>query len=172
LTDLTSEPVRKQKPGRLAGADFITAVLLALFGAGLLVGSLNMKTRAAYMFWISPGFFPMILGGLFIFFGLLQMYTSSRRGGCQDALRILSAANLKRGFTSPIFKKGGVVFLLILGYVSLLKTVDFVPLSMGYLFLTFLFLKAEKWYWLIVIAAAAPFIVQLVFNHLFRIPMP
>jgi hypothetical protein len=158
--------------GHLAGADFITAFLFIALGVGMVVGSLGMRTRAAYTILIAPGFFPMILGVLFIFFGLLQACTSSLRGGYADARRILSGSSLKRSFTSPVFKKGGVVFLLILFYVSLLGKMDFIPLSMGYLLLTFLFLRAGKWYWMAVIAFSAPFIVHVVFNYVFRIPMP
>jgi hypothetical protein len=154
----------------LAGADFITAVLLILFGGMFFMGARNM--RIYQTFFISPGFFPMILGILFVFFGGVLLYTSSLRGGRVDALRILSAGNLKRSFTSPVFKKGSVVFLLILGYVALLGKFNFAVLSMAYLFLTFLFLKATKWYWMIAISVAAPLIVQVVFSQLFRIPLP
>ncbi|MDR2174711.1 MAG: tripartite tricarboxylate transporter TctB family protein [Synergistaceae bacterium] len=155
---------------KLAGADFLTAILLILFGAAFFVGARSMKVYQ--IFFVSPGFFPMILGIAFIFFGCVLLYASSLRGGRADALRILSGANLKRGFTSPVFKKGGTVFLLILGYVALLGTFDFAVLSMAYLFLTFLFLRAAKWYWMIAISVAAPVVVQLVFSQVFRIPLP
>ncbi|MDR2528576.1 MAG: tripartite tricarboxylate transporter TctB family protein [Synergistaceae bacterium] len=155
---------------KLAGADFITGVLLALFGGAFLTGALNMRVYQNFL--ISPGFFPAILGVLFILFGIFLAYTSSLRGGCADALRVLSPASLKKSFTSPVFKKGGVVFLLILSYVALLGTTDFVYLSIAYLLLTFFFLKAARWYWIISIAIAAPVIVQYVFTQIFRIPMP
>jgi hypothetical protein len=172
LSERVSEPIPLKKPGRLAGADFITAIFFIVMGAGMIISSLGMKTRAAYTILISPGFFPMILGGLFILFGIFQAYVSSLRGGYADARRIFSGGNLKRSFTSPVFKKGGMVFLLIFTYVGLMGKIDFIPLSMGYLLLTFFFLKAGKWYWLAAIAFSAPFIVHLVFNYVFRIPMP
>jgi hypothetical protein len=158
------------KVQKLAGADFITAILLMVFGAAFFIGARSMKVYQ--MFFVSPGFFPMILGIVFVFFGCVLLYTSSLRGGRADALRILSAGNLKRGFTSPVFKKGGIVFLLILGYVVLLGKVNFAVLSMAYLFLTFLFLRAAKWRWMIAISVAAPIVVQLVFSQIFRIPLP
>jgi hypothetical protein len=114
----------------------------------------------------------MIIGGLFILFGIFQAYVSSLRGGYTDARRIFSGGNLKKSFTSPIFKKGGTVFLLILAYVGLLGKIDFIPLSMGYLLLTFLFLKAGEWQKLVAIAFFAPFIVHVVFSRVFKIPMP
>ena len=158
------------RASKLAGADFITGVLLALFGAVFLYGALNM--RVYQRFFISPGFFPTILGVLFIFFGFFLTYVSSRRGGYADARRILSPISLKKSFTSPVFKKGGVVFLLILGYVALLGIIDFAYLSIGYLLLTFFFLKAAKPHWIIPIAVVAPVIVQYVFTRVFRIPTP
>jgi hypothetical protein len=170
LSDRASDLIQAKKPGRLAGADFITAILLLLFGAAMFVGALEM--RVYQTFFISPGFFPMILGILFAFFGLVLLYTSSRRGGWQDACRILSGGNLRRSLASPVFKKGSVVFLLIFIYVALLGTINFLYLSMGYLFLTFSFLKAAKWYWIIAISIAGAVIIQVVFSYFFKIPMP
>jgi hypothetical protein len=161
---------KSNKIQKLAGADFITAVLLIFFGAAFFIGARNM--RVYQTLFISPGFFPMILGMTFVFFGCVLLYTSSRRGGYRDALRILSGGNLKRGFASLVFKKGCVVFLLILGYVALLGKFDFVALSTTYLFLTFFFLKATKWYWMIAISLVAPIVVQLLFSRVFRIPLP
>jgi hypothetical protein len=158
------------RASKLAGADFITGVLLALFGVAFLINALNM--RVYQTFFISPGFFPTILGVLFIFFGLFLIYASWRRGGLADARRILTPAYLKKSFTSPVFKKGGVVFLLILSYVALLGTVRFVYLSMGYLLLTFFFLKAARWYWIIPMAVVTSVAVEYVFTQVFRIPMP
>lgn len=114
----------------------------------------------------------MILGVLFVLFGFVLLYTSCKRGGFTDAKRIVSGSNIKRSIASPVFKKGGIVFLLILGYVMLLGKASFVYLSMGYLFLTLLYLRAAKWYWIIVISVLAPIGIELVFVNFFRIPMP
>jgi hypothetical protein len=163
-------PLLSGKPQRMAGADFITAILLILFGVAFFAGAMNM--RIYQTFFISPGFFPAILGILFVTFGGILLYASSKRGGRADALRIVSGENLKGSFTSPVFKKGGVVFLLILIYVSLLGIVDFVALTAGYLFLTFFFLRAGKLAHIAAIAVVTPFIVRFVFKNLFKIPMP
>ncbi|GHS96852.1 hypothetical protein AGMMS50276_15920 [Synergistales bacterium] len=160
-------PAKTQK---LAGADFITAIILMALGAALSVDALRMRVYRTFL--ISPGFFPLILGALFIFFGLFLIYRSSRRGGYADAARILTPDNIKKSLVSPVFKKGFTVFLLILAYVALLGKIEFVYLSMGYLILTFLFLNAGKWYLVIPVAVIAPVLVQLAFVHLFKIPMP
>ena len=154
----------------LSGADFLTALVLVIFGAAMYIGARNM--REYRIFFSSPGFFPMILGIIFIFFGLTLIYTSYLRGGFADARRIISGSNLKKSVNSPVFKKCSVIFLLILAYVALLGEIDFVYLSMGYLFLTFYFLKAAKWYWMALIAVVAPILIEMVFVNFFRIPMP
>jgi len=87
-------------------------------------------------------------------------------------MRIISAGNITGSLASPVFKKGGVVFLLILLYVSALGKLDYVITSAAYLFITFLFLKAGKWYWLAVISVAAPWAIKMLFSQVFRIPMP
>jgi len=165
---------RKTKKTRaikyLSGADFITSLVLVIFGAAMYFGALNMRKYA--IFYSSPGFFPMILGIIFVFFGFSLLYTSYLRGGWADALRIITVSNLKKSVASPIFKKCSVIFLLICIYVALLGKIDFVYLSMGYLFLTFCFLKAAKWYWMILIAVVAPILIEMVFVNFFRIPMP
>jgi hypothetical protein len=160
-------PAKTQK---LAGADFITAVILIVLGLAFSVEALRMRVYQTFL--ISPGFFPLILGVLFIFFGLLLVYRSSRRGGYADAVRILTPGNLKKNSASPVFKKGFTVFLLIFVYVALLGKMEFVYLSIGYLLLTFLFLRAGKWYLIIPVAIIAPVLVQLAFVHFFKIPMP
>jgi hypothetical protein len=136
----------------------------------MFIGAMNMKIYQ--FFFVSPGFFPAILGVLFVLFGLALLYTSSIRGGAADARRLLSASNLRSFIASPVLKKGGVVFLLILGYVALLGEFDFVLLSAAYLMLTFFFLRAAKWYWIIAVSVVAPVLVQLLFSNIFRIPMP
>ena len=160
-------PAKTQK---LAGADFITAVILIVLGIAFSVEALRMRGYQTFL--ISPGFFPLILGVLFILFGLLLIYRSSRRGGYADAARILTPDNLKKSFALHVFKKGFAVFLLIFVYVALLGKIEFVYLSMVYLLLTFLFLKAGKWYLIIPVAIIVPVLVQLAFVHFFKIPMP
>jgi len=114
----------------------------------------------------------MILGVIFVLFGFVLLYNSYRRGGFADARRIISACNLKQNVSSPGFKKFGVLLLLMFVYVALLGRISFVYLSMGYLFLTFLYLKAAKWYWMILISVLAPIAIHMFFTNVFRIPMP
>lgn len=166
--DRIEKNIVRAKP--LAGADFITALALILFGTAFFIGARNMKVYQIFI--TSPGFFPMILGALFVMFGFVLLYTSCMRGGFMDAKRIISGSNIKKSIASPVFKKGGIVFLLILGYVMLLGKFSFVYLSMGYLFLTLLYLRAAKWYWIIVISVLVPIGIQLAFVNFFRIPMP
>ena len=134
------------------------------------MGARNM--RVYRIFFTSPGVFPMILGILFILFGVTLLCISYLRGGWTDAIRIVSPGSLKRSAVSPVFQKCGIIFLLILGYVALLGKISFVYLSMGYLFLTFFYLKAAKWYWIILISVIAPIAIHMLFVNFFRIPMP
>ncbi|MCL2011002.1 MAG: tripartite tricarboxylate transporter TctB family protein [Synergistaceae bacterium] len=166
----SGQPIQPRAVKPMSGADFITAIVLIIFGTAFFKNARNMRTYR--IFFSSPGFFPMILGIIFILFGLALLYISYRRGGWVDARRIIGADNLKRSVASPVFKKCVIIFLLILGYVALLGKISFVYLSMGYLFLTFLFLKAAKWYWIALISVIAPIVIQMVFVNYFRIPMP
>ena len=154
----------------MSGADFISAIALIVFGTAFFINARGMRVYRVYL--SSPGIFPMILGVVFVFFGLILLVNSVRRGGLVDIRRIISADYLKGSVSSPDFKKLGVLLLLISGYVAMLGRISFVYLSMGYLFLTFTFLKAAKWYWIILISVLAPIAINMFFTNIFRIPMP
>lgn len=176
---------------RMAGADFLTS--LVLIAAGICVFTMSRQMKVFRTLTISPGLFPMILGGVFVFFGIVMCIMSLRRGGLARARRILSPEYLSVVWHSPRFLKGLVVLGLILAYVLLFGSetlaalnfhftvgngtiipvnIGFLATTAGYLFLTFIYLKAMRPLPSLIVAVVAALIVFYIFNKGFGIPIP
>ncbi len=176
---------------RMAGADFLTSLVLIAFGICVFVMARQMKVFRTLI--ISPGLFPMILGGVFVFFGVVMCIMSLRRGGLARARRILSSEYLAAVQHSPRFRKGLVVLGLILAYVLLFGNeslaalnfhftlgsgtiipvnIGFLATTAGYLFLTFAYLKAMRPFSALIVSIVAALVVFYIFNKGFGIPIP
>jgi hypothetical protein len=75
-------------------------------------------------------------------------------------------------FSSPKVRKGTVLLLLVVAYVAAVAYIPFLWATAGYLIVTFLYLKAMKLHWSILLAFAAAWVITAAFRDLFRIPMP
>lgn len=175
---------------KMAGPDFITSIILILLGIGTMFLSSQMRVFRSLI--ISPGLFPFILGGIFVFFGVILMVIALHRGGFARARRIVSLTYLLEVWRSSRFRRGMVIFLLILGYVLLFGnnyleklnfTINagnailpvnpgFVGLTAGYLFLTFSYLGAMRSRTALIVAVIAPIVIFYTFNKGFGIPIP
>jgi len=154
-----------------SGADFISAVCLIVFGAAFSAAALKMRVFNNSLL-VSPGFFPLILGGVFILLGLFLLRSAAKRGGKDQALHVLGRNNLSAFFSSPKVRKGTVLLLLVVAYVVAVGYVPFLWATAGYLIVTFYFLKAMKLHWSVLLAFAAAWAITFAFRDLFRIPMP
>lgn len=175
---------------KMAGPDFLASIVLIGLGVATMVLSSQMRVFRSLI--ISPGLFPFILGGVFIFFGAVLMIIAVRRGGPGRARRLLAPAHLLEIWRSPRFRRGMIIFLLILGYVLLfgnrsLEELNFtiaagayiIPVNPGfmgltacYLFLTFSYLKAMRWQTALIVSLIASAVIFYTFNKGFGIPIP
>lgn len=175
---------------KLAGADFLTSLVLMAGGAGVFVMARQMRVIRSVS--TSPGLFPMILGIVFMFFGVVMCVIALRRGGWAQAKHILSAEWLSGVWRSPRFRKGMTVFGLVVlyvllfgnGYLAMLNfhftaggeiipvNTGFLVTTAGYLFLTFNYLKAMRPASSAFVAIVASLAVFYAFNKGFGIPIP
>lgn len=175
---------------KMAGPDLITSIVFIAVGAWIMHASLAMKVFRRLI--ISPGLFPAILGGTFIFFGVVIFIMAAARGGFGQARRILSAEYLAGVWNSPRFRRGMIVFGLILLYVllfgnpwlaklntSFIVGNEIIPLNFGffittggYLFCTFTYLRAMRRRTAIVVSLLTAVAVFYAFNKGFGIPIP
>ena len=154
-----------------SGADFISALCFMVFGAAMAVAALKMRVFNDSLL-ISPGLFPLILGSVFIVLGFFLLRSAARRGGREQASRILGTENLREFTASPKVRKGITLLLFIVLYVLALGHIPFVWASAAYLIVTFTYLKAMKLHWNLLLAVAAAWAISFAFSDLFRIPMP
>jgi len=179
------------KDGKLAGVDLLGAIFFIALGIVVLYLSSQMKVFRNSLI-ISPGLFPMILGGVFILCGGVLLVMAILRGGVADCARILAPGHLAAIAKSPTFIRGACVFLFILLYVALfgnpylaklnfpleigsrmvLVNVGFILLTFSYLFVTFLYLKAMKWSAAFAVSLIAAVVIFFSFNQGFGIPIP
>ena len=175
---------------KLAGADFLTSLVLMAMGGGVFV--LARQMRVIRNVSTSPGLFPMILGIVFMFFGVVMCVIALRRGGWAQAKQILSAEWLSGVWHSPRFRKGAIVFALIVVYVLLFGNeylamlnfnvaaageiipvnIGFLVTTAGYLFCTFNYLKAMRPASSAIVSLLAALAVFYTFNKGFGIPIP
>jgi hypothetical protein len=154
-----------------SGADYISALCLIVFGAAFSIAALRMRVFNNSIL-VSPGLFPLILGGVFILLGLLLFRSAALRGGREQAFHVLGKEHLNAFFSSPRVRKGTVLLLLVVAYVVAVGYFPFLWATAGYLIVTFLYLKAMKLHWSILLALAAAWAITAAFRDLFRIPMP
>jgi uncharacterized membrane protein YidH (DUF202 family) len=154
-----------------SGADFITAVCLVLFGAAFSIAALRMRVFNNSLL-VSPGLFPLILGVVFILLGLLLLRSAAKRGGWEQASHVLGRENLHAFATSPRVRKAVVLLLLIIAYVAAVANFPFLWATVGYLLVTFIYLKAMKLPWILLVSFLAAYAITFAFRDLFQIPMP
>ncbi len=175
---------------KMAGPDFLTAIVLVCFGAGVFFVSNRMQVFR--MLIVSPGLFPMILGGVFALAGIVMLVISVKNGGIAHAKKIISAEYLGEVVRSPRTKRGGIIFLLILAYVILFGNeylakltfpvnvgdsvvpvnIGFIAVTAGYLFFTFSYLKAMSRPAALVVSLVSAIAIYYAFNQGFGIPIP
>ena len=154
-----------------SGADFISALCFMIFGAALAVAALKMRVFNNSLL-ISPGLFPLILGGVFLVLGFFLLRSAAKRGGRTQASRILGTDNLRAFAASPKVHKGMTLLAFIVVYVMALGHIPFMWATAAYLIVTFTYLKAMKLHWNLLLAVASAWAISFAFSDLFRIPMP
>ena len=160
-----------EKVHKGSGADYIFAICLMVFGAAFAAAALRMRVFNNSLL-VSPGLFPLILGGVFVLLGFLLFRSASERSGREQAFRILGKENLRAFLSSPRVRKGTILLLFIVAYVMAIGPLSFLWATAAYLIVTFVYLKAMKLHWSIFLAFTAAWVITFAFRNLFQIPMP
>ncbi len=142
-----------------------------IFGAAMAIAALKMRVFNNSLL-VSPGLFPLILGGVFVLLGFFLLRSAARRGGRGQASRILGMENLRTFAASPKVHKGMTLLAFIVVYVMALGHIPFMWATAAYLIVTFTYLKAMKLHWNLLLAVASAWAISFAFSDLFRIPMP
>ena len=156
---------------RNAAKDFVSGILLVLFGIFIIVNALNLKVYNTFI--DAPGFFPTIVGAVIAVLGGVLAFIGLRLGGLTELKEVLNGEFLKQFFTSDSTVRVVILIAMMVVYIwGLLGRMHFIISTSIYLIANFLYLKATKYWWLsIIIAVATSAIVYYLFKLGFGITM-
>ena len=152
-------------------SDLVMSILLFAFGVFLIVESLGMKVYNSFL--DAPGFFPFILGIIFIVFGMVMLLTALRGGSVDAAKKTFRKDTLAVLFLNPQTKRVVILSFFMVVYIfGLIGRVHFSIATFLYLFVTFLYLKSTTLVKNIIISALSALSISAVFQYVFKIPLP
>ncbi|MDD3058989.1 MAG: tripartite tricarboxylate transporter TctB family protein [Sphaerochaeta sp.] len=152
-------------------SDLIMGILMLAFGIYLIVASLNMKVYSTFL--DAPGFFPLILGIIFILFSLVMVIGALRGGSVDEVRKTFRKDSLAAMFLSSQAKRVVILSFFMVVYIyGLIGRVHFAIATVIYLFVTFWYLKSTTLVKNIIISVLSALIISAVFQYAFRIPLP
>ena len=152
-------------------SDLVMGILMLAFGIYLIVASLNMKVYSTFL--DAPGFFPLILGIIFILFSLVMVIGALRGGSVDEVRKTFRKDSLAAMFLSSQAKRVVILSFFMVVYIyGLIGRVHFAIATVIYLFVTFWYLKSTTLVKNIIISVLSALIISAVFQYAFRIPLP
>lgn len=113
---------------KLRKADFITSIVLILFGLWVVLEASGMPMRESYggvrnVWYVSPALLPFVIGGAIIILGVVLLVNSIRTGGAAGFVRSVKSVKLHLSDSSQRFLG---ILLAIIAFVYLyVPRVDF-----------------------------------------------
>lgn len=113
---------------KLRQADFITSILLILFGTWVLFEAFQMPMKGTYggvknAWYVSPALLPLIIGGSVFLLGIVLLLTAIRSGGAADCLQTLRS--FKAGTNVQIERFVAIVLAFVVLVYLFIPRVDF-----------------------------------------------
>ncbi len=113
---------------KLRKADFITSIILVLFGGWVLLEAFQMPMRDTYggvknVWYVSPAFLPIIIGVAIIILGIVLLVNSIRTGGAANFIKSVRSVTLRLSDPSQRFL--GVVIAIVSFVYLFVPRVDF-----------------------------------------------
>ena len=113
---------------KLRKADFITSVILILFGVWVLIEAFQMPMRDTYggvknVWYVSPAFLPLIIGAAIIILGVVLLVNSIKTGGAAGFLKSFRGMTLRLSDSSQRFL--GIVLAIVAFVYLYVPRVDF-----------------------------------------------
>jgi len=162
-------------PGSPAGIehlDFITSLVLMLACVGVIIVAYGDHIKSRKAFYASPGFMPIIIAGSLFLLAVSLMRQSLKNSSVKERVtRVLGA--IPRGAGSPRFKNSLIALGFFAVYIfALLRFLPFWLASLILLFVCFVYLKASKLVFCVLISALSIGGIVLLFQIIFHVPMP
>lgn len=157
---------------KTAAIDLVSGIALLLFGIYVLVTALNMKVYNSFL--DAPGFFPTIVGGVIALLGGILAFIGFKLGGAKELKEVCNSTYLKRLMTADGTIRVFILTAFMAVYIFvLLGRMHFIVANSIYLLANFLYLKANKHWWMsVIIAIATSAVIYYAFLFGFGISMP
>ena len=166
------EVQEKTQPTDMKHLDFITSLVIMGVAIFTAIEAHSYFVRSRTHFYASPGFMPTIIAVALFLLGIYLLYQSLDKSSVKECVsRLLEA--IPRGIKSARFKNTivGLAFFAVYIYV-LLRFLPFWLASILVLFGCFVYLKAAKLVKSAVIAVLSAVGIVVLFQVIFRVPMP
>ncbi len=152
-------------------ADFIMSILLIIFG--ILIGWASLNMRVYNKFLDAPGFFPLILGIIFVVLGTIMLISAVKRKALEQVQEVLHKDRVVGFFKHDQFKRVMILIALMAVYIfGLIGNMHFTIATAIYLFATFLYLRSSSVIKIIIISIVTAALISAVFKNFFNIPLP
>jgi len=151
--------------------NIIVGLLLIVSGISISIVALQMKVFRDFL--DAPGFFPLILGCIFVLLGAVLSIPALRQSGFTPVKNMFAKSNLILFVKNDKTLRVTVLLAMMFVYVFILiGRMHFAIATAIYLFATMLFLKSTKWWLALIISIVASVCIAVVFRYGFRIPLP
>ncbi|MGC5615986.1 tripartite tricarboxylate transporter TctB family protein [Georgenia sp. Z1491] len=152
--------------------NLISSTLLTVLSLAILAGSVGIHNRTAEPLHSSPALMPALLGGALLVASLLLLRQSVRGAGVRARSR--EAVSWLAGVARHPDTRTTVVGLLLMAIYTfvLVHVLQFWAASLIFAIAMLAFLRAVRWYWVLVISAATVGAIVVLFTVVFNIPLP
>ena len=152
--------------------DFLGGLALMVLSVAIIIASILMHLESGEVLYLSPGLMPLILGVALLFCSIFYFAQSLKDGGFSVRLQ-----ETKEWFHRTVADKTthsmaiGVLIMALYTFV-LLSFLPFWLSSLIFMIILMLYLKAESPVKILVISGGAVALIVLLFQVLFRVPLP
>jgi len=151
--------------------DILVGFILLVSGVAMIIVALGMKVFRSFL--DAPGFFPFILGCIFVLLGAALSFPALKRVGFSSVKATFSKSSLLSFIKDDKTLRVTILLTLMFVYVYILiGRINFTIATSLYLFLTMLYIKSTKWWSALIISIVASVAISVVFKYGFRIPLP
>jgi hypothetical protein len=163
---------QESKKETMAGTDFLSAIVLMGFSAGIVVWSLKMPRFAGWS--SAPGLLPFLLSISTFFMSLGLLISSIKNQGHKNLEMRYRALSWSRFIREPKTKRSlGIILLTALYVFALLDRVPFELASFIYLMITLsVYWRKGGWFRIILLSLLVPFVTSGIFRGLFVVFLP
>ena len=168
----TDQSLNESEPKDMKHLDFITSIVIMGVSVFTAIQAYSYYIKSKKAFYGSPGFMPMIIAVALFLLAVYLMFQSINKSSISECLKRLAAA-LPGGIKSVRFKNTiiGLSFFAVYVFV-LLRFLPFWLSSIILLFGCFIYLKAASIVKSAIIAVLSSVGIVLLFQIVFRVPMP